>query len=82
MEERWRLMREGVDHTWRQISRRRLVTALNYVCGYFVLTDSDGKNLRVTFLYVRLKIYIFALFIIGCYCAITKTSNTRVSESI
>lgn len=69
-------MREGVDHTWRQISRCRLVIVLNYVCGYFVLKDSYGvllhlkvkiksAHLRVTFLYVRLKIYIFTHFIIS-----------------
>lgn len=40
-------MREGVDHTWRQISRCRLVIALNYVCGYFVLKDSDGLLLHL-----------------------------------
>lgn len=42
----------------------------------------NSAHLSVMFLNVRLKIYIFALFIIGYYCAITKTSNTRISESI
>lgn len=47
--------------------------------SWIKMVKMNSAHLRVTFLYVRLKIYIVALFIIDI---ITKTSNTRISESI